>query len=94
MAALPVKLYVRECHGRFARWMLSRGWGGVTLPIPFVGWTVILTWGEPSPELIAHELGHYRQATKMGACRWWACYLWLWMRHGYERHPMERSLDP
>lgn len=84
-----MKLLIRECHGRFARWMQRRGWGGVTLPVPLIGWTVILAWGPPTPELVRHETAHYRQVLKLGACRWWWRYITLWLRHGYQKHPME-----
>lgn len=77
----------RVCTGRFARWMASRGWGAVTLPTWLGTW--ILYWGEPSDSLRAHEAVHVIQACRYGVTGFWVRYAWLWLRHGYRKHPME-----
>lgn len=40
-------------------------------------------------QLIAHELAHVDQISRLGLVRYWLAYLWLLLRFGYERHPME-----
>lgn len=77
--------------GIIANWMRSRGWGGVTIPLPF--FTVILYWlldGEarPTRRLRLHEHVHFRQAIEMGFFGFWLLYLWD-LPLGRSRHPME-----
>lgn len=43
--------------------------------------------------LISHELVHCQQAADMGLLRYWLTYLWLLVRFGYARHPMERAAE-
>ena len=39
------------------------------------------------------RLVHAAQLADLGLLRYWATYLWLLLRHGYEAHPMERDAD-
>jgi hypothetical protein len=34
-------------------------------------------------------MAHWAQYQRMGAVRFYAVYLWLLLRHGYQNHPME-----
>ncbi len=43
----------------------------------------------PTPALIAHELKHIDQGRKMGWFWWTIVYSWLYLKHGYDNHPME-----
>ena len=43
-----------------------------------------------TPVLLAHEVGHVRQAERLGVLLF-PLYLWLWGRYGYRNHPLERS---
>ncbi len=43
-----------------------------------------------TPLLLAHEVGHVRQAERLGVLLF-PLYLWLWGRYGYRDHPLERS---
>ena len=36
-----------------------------------------------------HELMHVQQYCRLGFTRFLATYLWLWLKHGYRRHPLE-----
>ncbi len=40
---------------------------------------------------VSHELVHCQQAADLGTLRYWAAYVWLWVRSGFDwhRHPME-----
>ena len=42
--------------------------------------------------LLAHERIHWEQAQKLGAVRFYVKYLWLLIRYGYHKHPMEIKL--
>ena len=69
------------------RWMLRwRGFSGVTLP-PFG--IFIIEEHMQDDRLIRHEKEHWRQAQEMGTLKFYAVYLWLLARHGYDKHPME-----
>lgn len=60
--------------------------GGITLP----GRRVIIDayyWHDAA--LIRHELCHVEQYERLGTVRFLWRYITLWMRYGYERHPME-----
>ena len=69
------------------RWYLAlTGYDGITLP----------PWGVyirreclADPRLCRHEMAHWAQYQRMGAVRFYATYLWLLLRHGYQNHPME-----
>lgn len=39
--------------------------------------------------LCRHEQCHWAQYQRMGFIKFYAVYLWLLMRHGYQNHPME-----
>lgn len=39
--------------------------------------------------LLQHEFTHWSQYLERGLVRFYAEYLWLLIRHGYRRHPME-----
>lgn len=49
---------------------------------------VVISVAEPSPDLLAHELVHVRQAERLGVFMAPA-YLALLAVHGYRQHPME-----
>lgn len=71
----------------------------VRVPFPIPPWAraqvllpgMILVRGDVAVTraLIAHELEHVRQIEELGLIRYWARYLRLLIRRGYERHPME-----
>lgn len=62
------------------------GFHGVVLP----PWGVfILPQHLASDRLVRHELCHWAQYQRMGAVRFYATYIWLFLRHGYRNHPME-----
>jgi hypothetical protein len=87
-----MRIYQRNCHGFIARWFARRGWGGVTLPLPFV--TVILYWDWPGevPDWIRrHERAHAAQAQRLTWLGFYVVFLWQLVRFGYANHPMERS---
>jgi hypothetical protein len=79
--------------GPFARWMWRRGWGGCTIPLPWV--TVILYWLHPDQcvdeciDICFHERKHAEQAERMGWFRWWIAYAWWTIRLGYWDNPLE-----
>jgi hypothetical protein len=97
-----MRIYQRNCHGFIARWFARRGWGGVTLPLPFV--TIILYWSWPAvsgcqtsgpccvPDWIRrHERAHAAQAQRLTWLGFYVVFLWQLVRFGYANHPMERS---
>lgn len=45
--------------------------------------------------LVSHELVHCQQLADLGLLRYWAAYVWLWVRSGFSwhRHPMERDAE-
>lgn len=48
----------------------------------------VVARGEPSPELLAHELAHVRQAERLGVL-FGPVYVGLLARYGYRDHPLE-----
>lgn len=70
--------------------MHRRGWGAVTLP-NIKGGITIRYWLVAMPDVREHEQIHVRQIQRMGGVRFLATYAWLWLRHGYANHPMERE---
>lgn len=69
------------------RWYLDLvGYDGVTLP----PWGIFIRAECLADErLCRHELAHWAQWQRMGTLRFFATYLWLLARHGYQNHPME-----
>jgi hypothetical protein len=66
--------------GRLGRWFHRNGWGGVTLPLPFV--TLILYWladpgADVSERLRVHEFVHVAQNERD------CCWLASWLRYGW-----------
>lgn len=58
---------------------------GVTYP-----WGIYVMPGEEkNAGLIAHERVHAQQVERMGAVWYLVKYSAMWLRYGYERHPME-----
>ena len=55
-----------------------------------IGQVVLCTVPDPSPELLAHESVHVRQAERLGPLLFPA-YVWLGARYGYADHPLERA---
>ena len=72
--------------------MSRRGWAGFTLPLPLRN-AAVFYWldgdDEVDPCVKAHEFVHVEQIRHFGALGFALRYLWLLMRHGYKRHPME-----
>jgi hypothetical protein len=68
-------------------WLLLTGHVGITLP-PFGIFMVDRNW-LASDSMVRHEHVHWQQWQRMGTLRFYATYLWLLARHGYQRHPME-----
>lgn len=69
------------------RWFLRRtGYAGICLPPVGI---YILAEHMYSDRLIRREQAHWRQWQRMGTVRFYATYIWLWLRHGYRNHPME-----
>ena len=69
------------------RWFLRTfGYGGITLPPLGI---YILPEHLANQRLIRHEQAHWRQWQRMGTVRFYAAYIWLWLRHGYRNHPLE-----
>ena len=68
------------------RWYLrATGFQGITMP-----WGRAYYWPwPPNPSLVDHERVHLYQLARLGPVRFVVRYLWLLLRHGYERHPME-----
>ena len=68
------------------RW---RGFAGVTLP-PFG--IFIIEERLQDERLIKHEKEHWRQAQELGTIKFYARYLWYWLKFGYTpNHPMEKE---
>jgi len=40
-----------------------------------------------------HELEHCYQVKRMGRIKFYATYLWLWIKGGYDSHPYEVEAD-
>lgn len=82
--------YIGGVLGRAFR---SKGWAGVTLPIPFYG-ALVLIWTTPS-ELgnileVRHEvLGHVPQVERLGALRYIVTILWQYVLYGHDKAPLE-----
>ena len=81
-----------ECRGFFARWMVRRGWGGCTIPLPF--FTIILYWLASQNNFVTpgtrnHEKCHACQAARWGWFGWWVLYTWQVLRYGYRSAPFE-----
>ncbi|MGH2499274.1 MAG: hypothetical protein ACRDF0_04165 [Candidatus Limnocylindria bacterium] len=68
-----------------ARLLLSgRGYGAITFG------HVIVSAREPTEALLRHELHHVAQYERLGLA-FIPLYLWLFRRHGYLAHPLERE---
>lgn len=57
------------------------------------------TSDQVSDRLYRHELQHCYQVKQLGRFRFYTTYIWLWLRHGYWKHPYEveareRQNDP
>ena len=68
------------------RFLRTAGYAGMVLPPAGI---FILAEHLHSQRLIRHEQAHWRQWQRMGTVRFYATYIWLWLRHGYRNHPME-----
>lgn len=67
----------------YLRW---QGFRAITLP-PFGIYALYDSLNDKALE--RHELVHWEQYKRMGAVRFYATYLWMLIRYGYEKHPME-----
>jgi hypothetical protein len=76
----------RPARGPILWWLRATGYGGITMP-----WrrAYLIPARLHDPALRAHEQVHLDQLARLGPVRFAALYLWLLIRHGYERHPME-----
>jgi hypothetical protein len=36
-----------------------------------------------------HEMIHWEQYLRQGAVTYYLVYIWMWVRYGYAKHPME-----
>lgn len=87
MFGLPDRFAPRFHTSGFILVFLERlGFSGITLP-PFGIW---VNRKYDSYRLRAHELVHWAQYGELGAIRFYLKYLWLFLRYGYARHPMEK----
>lgn len=77
---------IRQARGPLAWWLRLAGYAGITLP-PFGIFLVPERFSDE--RLRRHELAHADQARRLGALRFYAVYLLLFARHGYDNHPME-----
>ena len=73
------------------RWLLKAcGRWGICLPPAGV---FLLQEHRHNLSLLRHEAMHWKQYQELGALRFYARYLWLLVRHGYKRHPMEIEVN-
>ncbi len=79
---------IRHVHGPVARFMRSRGWAGITIPLPFRN-AYVLMWGESTGEELLHEGAHIDQIWRMGSLRWTATILWQYLTKGYRNAALE-----
>lgn len=77
-------LLVTGARGPFAAMLRSRRKSAATLG------HVVITLGEPSAALLAHEMAHVRQVERLGPL-FPLVYLALLAARGYRRHPLERA---
>lgn len=77
---------VRTARGPIRWFLQATGYRGITMP-----WRVIYLapGSEGDTGLIAHEAVHVEQIDRLGPIRFVYTYLYMLMRYGYERHPME-----
>ena len=70
-------------------WWMRKGWAMV-----FFYWMwVNLNKSEFTNRHYRHELQHCYQVKRMGRIKFYASYIWLWLRHGYNNHPYEIEAD-
>lgn len=77
-------LVTTEARGPVAGLLARRGFRATTLG------QAVLVRGVPSAALLAHELGHVRQAERLGPA-FAPLYLALLAVYGYRAHPLERA---
>lgn len=80
-------MQIKPARGLIAFVLRRTGFGGVTLPRA----VYLLPERMGDHALIAHERVHVEQMARMGVVRFYLTYLWQWVRHGYQDHPMERE---
>jgi len=76
-------------------WWMRKGWAMVLWPWMWVS----RDKADFTDRQYRHELQHCYQVKRMGVLKFYASYLWLWMRKGYTNHPYEleakeRQYDP
>lgn len=76
-------IYVTD-RGLSRRILSRRGYAAITLG------HVIVAGRELPPELLRHERRHVAQYERLGLA-FLPLYLWLYRRHGYAAHPLERD---
>jgi hypothetical protein len=79
---------IKPARGLIRWWLRLTGFAGITLP-PFG--VYILAERLSDEALIRHEQVHWQQARRMGTIKFYAVYLWLLARYGYQDHPMEHE---
>ncbi|HET8568926.1 MAG TPA: hypothetical protein VFM93_08075 [Candidatus Limnocylindria bacterium] len=78
-----VFLYVSD-RGLARRILTRRRYAAITFG------HVVIAAREPSPALLRHERRHVMQYEVLGLA-FLPLYLWLYARHGYASHPLERD---
>lgn len=76
-------VYVSD-RGLSRRILSRRGYAAITFG------HVIVSAQEPPPALLRHERRHVAQYERLGLA-FLPLYLWLYRRHGYAAHPLERD---
>ena len=73
-------------------WWLPRKYRAITLPPAciFVRKELLEDWPLANLErLLDHEEVHWQQYLEMGLVRFYAKYIYYWLKYGYDLHPME-----
>jgi hypothetical protein len=77
---------IRTARGPVRGWLKLTRFKGITLP-PFGVFLLAEHMG--NQRLRLHEEEHWRQAQELGTIKFYALYLWYYIRHTYWTHPME-----
>lgn len=83
----PVIVY----YSRWLRWNPLTAWVHGQCLYPFVLFR--FKKAEVSDRLFRHEIEHFYQGQRLGFFGYYCKYLWLNIRHGYKKHPMELECE-
>ena len=83
---IPYTLWAKSPVACVLNWITFGRFVGITL-----GKTVHLRDRYPEPRKIRHEECHIIQVHRMGVIKFYASYLWLAIKHGYNKHPYEQE---